>query len=108
MDKKLIILDIDECLIHAAEKSIDGQHYDFYSDWCYVYKRPFVDDFILFCREHFNVALWTSSGWMHAELIVNQLFAEDYPFEFVWSFRNCTRKYDCEEFKEYYVKDLRK
>lgn len=107
MSKKLIVLDIDECLVHASDVKLDIPH-DFEAEWCYVYKRPHVDRFLAFCKEHFDVALWTTAGWMHADLIVAELFPDDYKLEFVYSSRNCTRRYDCEEFREHYIKNFRK
>ncbi len=107
MNKKLIILDIDECLIYASEVPLDIAC-DFESDWCFVYKRPYVDEFIRFCQEYFKVAIWTSAGSLHADLMVQNLFPVGYPFEFVYSVRNCTRRYDSEFFQEYYIKNFRK
>ena len=105
--KKLLILDIDECLVHATETP-RSHSCDFSSEWCYVYKRPFIDEFIEFCGEHFDVALWTTAGHLHAELIVQNLFSKDFNFEFIWSARQCTRRYDCLEFREYWIKNFRK
>lgn len=107
VEKKLLILDIDECLVHATENKLNIQH-DFEADWCYVYKRPFVDEFLAFCSNHFDVALWTSAGAIHADFIVNILFPKDYELEFVWSSSKCTRRYDELEFREYYIKNFRK
>lgn len=79
MNKKLIILDIDECIVHASVDPINEQsNFDIKVDWCFVYKRPFVDEFLRFCSEHFNVAIWTSAGKIHAKMIVDELFPADY------------------------------
>ncbi len=45
---------------------------------------------------------------MHADLIIAELFPDDYKLGFVYSSRNCTRQYDYEEFKEYFIKNFRK
>jgi TFIIF-interacting CTD phosphatase-like protein len=56
---KLLILDLDETLIHAAEKPLLQQAnfsvYDYH-----VYKRPYLDTFLTTCLDCFDVAVWTS------------------------------------------------
>ena len=44
---KLLILDIDETLVHATEEDL-GRACDFETDWYVVYKRPHVDEFLDF------------------------------------------------------------
>jgi len=91
--KKLLILDIDETLIHGSEQVL-GREPDAVSDWCYLYKRPYVEKFMAFCREHFRVAVWTTATPEHANFCLGNICSDDYPFEFVWTRERCTQVRD--------------
>jgi len=56
----LLILDIDETLIYAAEGPLERAE-DFRVGPYFVYLRPFLGEFLRFAAEHFEVATWTSS-----------------------------------------------
>ena len=104
---KLLILDLDETLIHAREQPLEREA-DFRTDFYFVYTRPFIDEFLEFCCQNFKVGVWTTAGEYFASDVVGNLFAEDYPLEFVWSHQRCTRVFDSEFLDYYYVKDLKK
>ncbi|EAU55134.1 HAD family hydrolase [Mariprofundus ferrooxydans] len=92
-NKKLLILDIDETLIHGSQHRLDTEP-DAISDWCYLYKRPHVDSFMKFCREHYKVAIWTTASPEHAKLALGAICSPDYPFEFIWTGNRCTQVVD--------------
>ena len=104
---KLLILDLDETLIHATECPL-SYPLDFIVGPYFVYKRPYVDEFIAFCQTHFAVAVWTSSTKLYASKVVSHLFPENYPLQFVFARDKCVRRFDPELHEEYYIKDLRK
>lgn len=58
---KLLILDLDETLIHAVEQPLERTA-DFKTDFYYVYKRPFVNEFLEFCFQTFKVGVWITAG----------------------------------------------
>src|SRR4030042_3197821 len=93
MKDKLLILDIDETLIYASEMHLDFEP-DFMIMPYYVYKRPHVDEFLIFCQEEFQVAIWTSGTEDYALAIINLLFPENYPLAFMFSRARCTCRYD--------------
>ena len=105
--KKLIILDIDETLIHATQKPFEREH-DFETEWYFVYKRPYVHKFIEFCIEHFKVAVWTTVGHEFAEKVVSELFPRDFKLEFLWSYKRCTPTFNPELYETIYLKNLNK
>ena len=74
MYKKLLILDIDETLIHASEKMLDRQC-DFEVHPYYIYKRPYLNEFLGFCFRNFEVAIWTSSSQDYAHDVIRHIFA---------------------------------
>ena len=106
---KLLILDLDETLIHASETPLDlGVEHDFETDYHFVYKRPHVDEFLEFCRQEFKVAVWTSAGSKFAQIVYENLFGLEYKLEFLWSRDRCTRYFRPEFFDSEYLKNLKK
>ena len=104
---KLLILDIDETLVFATRKPLDREA-DFKTELYHVYKRPYLDEFLEFCRIHFEVGIWTTGGDEYAEDVQKSLFSDGYPLSFTWSSERCTRKFDQVMFHPYYIKDLKK
>lgn len=107
MNKKLLILDLDETLIHAVEEPL-SYACDFSFDRYFVYLRPYLKEFLEFTRTYFEVAVWTSSGSEYASAVVESVFGDDYPLSFVWSRERCVQKFDPEYYEYIYVKDLAK
>ncbi len=105
--KKYLILDIDETLVHATENSL-GRNCDFETDLYMVYKRPYVDTFLEYCFENFNVAIWTSAGEEFAQSIVKALISNHGTPDFVWSHKRCTPRLNPNTFETIPVKNLDK
>ena len=93
MNKKTLILDLDETLIYAPYEKLgkdedaicsfsNGQKY-------YVYKRPGLDKFLDYCTKNFNIGVWTSAGEEHAKNICNLLFKTS-PDK-IWTSDQCNR-----------------
>lgn len=87
----LLILDLDETLIHATEKKLATEH-DFTVFDYFVYKRPFLDQFIEQCDQIFDLAVWSSASEDYVQEIVKHIFLEDINLKFVWSRNRCTPK----------------
>ena len=85
---KLLILDLDETLIHATETSLVQQS-DFSVYNYHVYKRPYLDTFLATCLDWFDVAVWTSSGSEYAAEVVNAIFPAPQALAFVWTSDRC-------------------
>jgi RNA polymerase II subunit A small phosphatase-like protein len=108
MDSRaLLILDIDETLIHATEKKLDGEP-DFMCYDYHVYRRPHLVEFLLECQENFDMAVWSSATEGYVERIVDNIFPAAIKLEFVWSRSRCTRKHEPETQDWRFVKNLRK
>lgn len=88
-EKILVILDLDETLIHATDKPHDDT-WDFQVFHYKVYKRPYLQEFLLGLKEHFDVAVWSSASDDYVDLIVKEIFPEDYTLKFVWGRSRCT------------------
>ena len=104
---KLLILDLDETLIHAAEDPLEREA-DFIFEQYHVYKRPFVDEFLAFVRQYFLVGVWTTAGSDYAKAIVKATFSSNYPLQFLWSRERCTRACNPHLMEHYFIKNLAK
>lgn len=73
MKKVLLILDLDETLIHATSQKIRDD-FDFQIYHYFVYKRPYLDEFIKICSENFMLAVWSSASDDYVAEIVQKIF----------------------------------
>lgn len=107
----LLILDLDETLIHSAFEPLDRPA-DFRVGTYHTYVRPGALEFIAFCQMHFRVAVWTSSTEGYAQEIVGKLFGSDIRLEFFWTREHCTEALYAERESwastPYWEKDLAK
>ncbi len=95
---KLIVLDIDETLIHSYEKEVSDFDFKFNSDEdiFYTKKRPFLDEFIEYCFDNFKVAVWTSADRDYASQILKNIGITESDLLFFYSRENCSIKLDHE------------
>ncbi len=92
-NRKLLILDLDETLIHASEKPL-ARVPDFSVYNYHVYKRPSLETFLLTCLDWFDVAVWTSSGGEYATQVVAAIFPDPQALKFVWTSDRCSIVYN--------------
>ncbi|MHA2280150.1 MAG: HAD family hydrolase [Promethearchaeota archaeon] len=108
LDKTLLILDIDETLIHSTQNSL-GRPYDFKVSRWFVYRRPGLEEFISYILDNFHVAVWSSAGVDYVKAIVNNIFSDpDKDLKFYWDTRRCTIRVDFQYQRYYDIKDLNK
>ena len=88
---KLLILDIDETLIHSSEKQLDRIP-DFRLDEYFVYIRPGLKEFISNCSKLFNLAIWTASSSEYAIEVIKNIFPDDLRLEFIFTGERCLLK----------------
>lgn len=105
--EKLLILDLDETLIYATDKGLE-RDCDFKTSFYFVYKRPFLDEFLSFCFSNFKVAIWTSAGKVFADEIVKVIIEKHGTPEFVWSNKKCTPRFNPETYEIVETKNLAK
>ena len=106
-EKILLILDVDETLIHATEKELN-QKFDFKIFDYNVYKRPFLDEFLEDIKNDFLIAIWSSASDDYVEEITKRIIPKDIELEFVWGRSRCTyrRNLQIDEYG-YYDDDFR-
>ena len=108
LDRPLLILDLDETLIHAVQRKGAPTPADAFSIEGYsVFCRPNLALFLDYCFEHFKVAIWTSSTADYCGEILD-VIASGRSFEFVWARDRCSRRYDPELQSHYWHKALKK
>ena len=108
MQRPLLILDIDETLLHSREEPLahecDLRVYDYY-----VYLRPHVRLFLQSVSEQYDLACWSSATRNYLASVISELMAglAAKPL-FVWDRRRCTERFDFVEQEHYFLKDLKK
>ncbi|NBA88962.1 phosphoprotein phosphatase [Emticicia sp. CRIBPO] len=104
---KLLILDLDETLIHATENKLDISE-DFLFDKYFVYKRPFLDKFLSDISRHFTIGIWSSADDNYVTEIVKSIKPDNVELEVIWGRSRCSvrRDYDLDNY--YFEKRLHK
>jgi len=103
----LLILDIDETLLHATVQPL-AHNPDCHIGPYEVYLRPYLAEFLEETSRLFKLAIWSSSSPDYVQAIVSQIIPASVSLEFAWSRDRCITRIDPEWHSYYYVKDLRK
>jgi RNA polymerase II subunit A small phosphatase-like protein len=106
-DKPLLILDLDETLVHASEVPL-ARAPDFVVASYALYLRPGVAAFLDHVAQHYALAVWTSSSPLYARAVVDHVFADPTSLAFVWASDRCTLRRDLERDTWDQTKPLRK
>ena len=101
--RKLLVLDLDETLIHGNPEAVGG---DFHAAGIPVFVRPGAILFLKQMTAVFDLAVWTSASADYANDIVKTLFPS--PPMFLWCRERCVRWFNPEKCETEYVKDLKK
>jgi RNA polymerase II subunit A small phosphatase-like protein len=107
MNAPLLILDLDETLIHAAERPL-ARECDFSVGPYFVYRRPGLAEFLTSVAESYRLAVWSSSSSDYLTAILQHIVPAETRLEFAWSRERCVNRYHPELMERYWVKDLRK
>jgi len=91
--KILLVLDLDETLIHATKNPLEHKT-DFKVFDYYVYTRPNLDWFLKKISEVYRLGIWSSADDEYVETIVDHIKPESVNLEFVWGKSRCTRRRD--------------
>ncbi|GER33695.1 haloacid dehalogenase-like hydrolase superfamily protein [Striga asiatica] len=90
-NKKLLVLCLGGLLVHRAHlkgsHSVRGLRPDIRYGNFLVFKRPFCTDFLNFCFQRFDVALWSSAREHNIEGVLSRARNK---FVFVWNQEECT------------------
>lgn len=100
MNARLLILDLDETLIHGTQKALERPA-DFQAGRYHIYRRPHLEAFLTGCFSRFKVAVWTSASPDYADAVVRHIFPNPEDLVFLWAGDRCTRAYDPETCEHY-------
>ena len=107
LQKPLLVLDIDETLLHSTWEQLNQQ-----ADFCYkgrkVYLRPHLHDFMDFCFQHFTVGIYSSAKAEYAKYLLKKVVCDLNKFHFIRTRAHCRKIYKNEGWgdMEIYLKDL--
>jgi RNA polymerase II subunit A small phosphatase-like protein len=88
--KKLVILDVDNCLILSR---MTDQDYDFQIPYYYIKKREHLDDFLNYLLNNFDVGIWSANSKPYVHAIVEGLGIAD-KVKFIHTEDDCLIKTD--------------
>uniref|UniRef100_A0A7C9ECY2 Mitochondrial import inner membrane translocase subunit TIM50 n=1 Tax=Opuntia streptacantha TaxID=393608 RepID=A0A7C9ECY2_OPUST len=89
--KKLLILDINGILADIVYPPPRGYKADTKIAGRAVFTRPFCSDFLGFCLERFNVAIWSSRSRKIIDRLINYLMGDmKHKLTFCWDLSHCT------------------
>lgn len=88
-DKILLILDLDETLLHASVQELDRPP-DLMVDRYFVYKRPYLAAFLEEVKKHFHLAIWSSASDSYVEEVTSRVLPDPNLFQFIWGGSRCT------------------
>ena len=103
--RKLLVLDLDETLIHGNPEADEG---DFLAAGIPVFIRPDARKFLAQMSKIFDLAVWTSASEDYASDIVQAIFPAPDQLRFLWSRERCVRRINPETRKLEFIKDLKK
>ena len=101
---KLIILDLDETLIHSCSEWI-GRPYSFIAGDKMIHERPGAKYFIESTSKIYKLAVWSASHGRYAQGIISELFGSHCSPEFVWTRERCGVRTSSDGMAEF-TKDL--
>lgn len=107
MTNPLLILDIDETLIHGREEPLDRAA-DFRAELFHIYVRPHIGEFLKSISNDYDLACWSSATQDYLDIILNHIMSGLKPPLFVWDRKRCIRRFDFTLQEEYFLKDLKK
>jgi hypothetical protein len=103
----LLILDLDECLIHAVESELNRP-----SDFCagpfHIYRRPHLSEFLEGVAVWYELAIWSSGTSDYVGEIAREICPRSVEWSFIWSRDRCTRRMHPETLETIYLKGLKK
>jgi TFIIF-interacting CTD phosphatase-like protein len=103
--KKVLILDLDETLLHSTMFHVDRSP-DFELGLAGAYLRPGVREFMAFALDWFETGIWTGATRDYTIDAVSQFVKEPDRLSFVWTREQCSTKTDPATGEEYRTKDL--
>jgi TFIIF-interacting CTD phosphatase-like protein len=103
--KQLLVLDLDETLIHSAYAPIAHMEIKGQLGFFYLYERPYLKEFMDACSANYNLAIWSASKANYVRWIIRSTVLSEYSYDFVKTRKDCKRIFSNDGRLEY-QKDL--
>lgn len=110
MIEPLLILDLDETLIHSSMDEPDWWDFTFQKgdQIFYTQRRPFLKEFLSNVKINFDLAIWTAASYDYAHEIVKNIGLDEDDLIFFYHKEMCTLRYDYDMQNYYGIKKLEK
>ncbi|NRD46870.1 NIF family HAD-type phosphatase [Corallococcus exiguus] len=92
-DRILLILDLDETLVHTSEKPL-AREADFQALGYFVHVRPHLEPFLRECASRFRLAIWSAGADKYVAELVKRMVPPELELDFVWGRSRCTYGFD--------------
>ncbi len=89
--RKLLVLDLDETLIHSAYTPIEGAELKARRGYFHLYERPYLKEFLHRCSAENDLAIWSASKADYVRWIIRSTVLSEYSFVFINTRKNCKR-----------------
>ena len=89
--RKLLVLDLDETLVHTSYSPILGAEYKSKKGLFYLYERPHLKDFLDRFFVEYDLAIWSASKAEYVKWVIKSTVLCRYEYLFVNTRRNCQR-----------------
>lgn len=106
-ERPLLVLDVDETLIHSPDTVLAERPPDFWVGPHAIYERPGVRAFLRAAATRFELAIWSSADRSYVLGIIERI-ADGVAFEFIWGVERCTPRRDIEYDELHWLKDVKK
>lgn len=107
MQKRLIVFDLDETLVHAREDALAIDAFAKIGEY-WIYLRPHACRLLSFAANHFDVGFWSSSSPAYVEQVLAMILPTDLAPKFAWAADRCVQRPDVSSGGYIYIKDLRR
>ena len=103
--QQLLVLDLDETLIHTSYSPIEGAALKAKRGYFYLYERPYLKAFLDRYSAEYDLAIWSASKADYVRWIIRSTVLSEYSFAFVNTRNSCKRIFG-DGGRVEYLKDL--
>jgi TFIIF-interacting CTD phosphatase-like protein len=103
--RKLLVLDLDETLIHTAYSPLSSGCLIAQQGYFYLYERPYLKEFLDRCSTAYDLAIWSASKVDYVRWIIRSTVLSEFAFVFVNTRKNCKRVF-AKDGRVEYIKNL--
>lgn len=91
--KPLLVLDLDETLVHSLRVPIEGHDYIHFEEFGYfVHKRPFLHYFLCSVSKYYDIGIWSAGTDEYVQVIVDRIMPDDIEPIFVFGRSMCDKR----------------